>query len=85
MSNAFVYGWCFRILAVDDDFGRECLALVAATSLSGVGAARERTMLRGERGKRLLVVSDDGTTSRRASRPGTPSQRASAAACATND
>jgi hypothetical protein len=28
---------CFRVLAVDDDFTRECLCLVADTSLSGNG------------------------------------------------
>ncbi len=31
----------FRILAVVDDFSRECLALVVDTSLSGVRVARE--------------------------------------------
>ena len=41
----------FRILCVVDDYSRECLALVADTSLSGVRVARELTRLIGLRGK----------------------------------
>ena len=37
----------FRILRVVDDYTRECLVLVADTSLSGVRAARELTRLIG--------------------------------------
>lgn len=44
-----------------DDFTRECLALVADTSLSGARVARELTGLIGQRGKPLMVVSDNGT------------------------
>ena len=61
VSDAFVCGRRFRILAVVDDFSRECLALVADTSLSGARVARELTALLGERGKPLLIVSDNGT------------------------
>jgi len=43
---------------VVDDFTRECLALVAHTSLS---EARELTSLMGSRGKRHTVDSDNGT------------------------
>jgi putative transposase len=53
VSDAFVCGRRFRILAVVDDFSRECLALVADTSLSGARVARELTALLGERGKPL--------------------------------
>ena len=48
----------FRILCVVDDYSRECLALVADTSLSGVRVARELTRLIGLRGKPHTVVSD---------------------------
>ncbi|GLK46984.1 hypothetical protein GCM10017612_49060 [Novosphingobium resinovorum] len=51
----------FRILCVVDDYTRECLALVADTSLSGVRVARELTRLIGMRGKPHTVVSDNGT------------------------
>jgi len=49
----------FRILCVVDDFTRECLTLVADTSLSGVRVARELTRLIGLRGKPHTVVSDN--------------------------
>ena len=49
----------FRILCVVDDYTRECLALVADTSLSGVRVARELTRLIGMRGKPHMVVSDN--------------------------
>jgi putative transposase len=48
----------FRILCVVDDFTRECLTLVADTSLSGVRVARELTQPIGLRGKPHTVVSD---------------------------
>jgi putative transposase len=51
----------FRVLAVVDDFTRECLALVADTSLSGMRVARELNVVIARRGKPLLVVSDNGT------------------------
>jgi putative transposase len=51
----------FRILAVVDDFTRECLALVADTSLSGLRTARELKAIVAERGKPVSVVSDNGT------------------------
>jgi len=45
----------FRILCVVDDYTRECLALVADTSLSGVLVARELTRLIGLRGNAARV------------------------------
>jgi transposase InsO family protein len=48
----------FRILRLVDDYTRECLALVADTSLSGVRVARELTRLIGLRDKPHAVVSD---------------------------
>jgi putative transposase len=41
VSDAFTDGRRFRILAVVDDFTRECLALVADTALSGARVTRE--------------------------------------------
>src|SRR5437868_865346 len=51
----------FRILTVVDDCTRECLALVADTSLSGDRVARELDRLMIERGKPKMVVSDNGS------------------------
>jgi putative transposase len=51
----------FRILAVVDDFTRECLALVADTSLSGARLARELDLITAERGCPAMIVSDNGT------------------------
>jgi putative transposase len=44
-----------------DDFSRECLALVADTSLSGKRVARELDVIGARRGWPLTVVSDNGT------------------------
>lgn len=51
----------FRILIVVDDCTRECLALVADTSLSGTRVARELDRLMIERGKPKMAVSDNGS------------------------
>jgi putative transposase len=51
----------FRILAVVDDFTRECLALVADTSLSGRRVGRELDTIIAQRGKPATCVSDNGT------------------------
>ncbi|WP_373290315.1 IS3 family transposase [Neoroseomonas lacus] len=61
VSDAFGCGRRFRILCVVDDFTRECLALVADTSLSGARVARELDAIAAIRGKPLAVVSDNGT------------------------
>jgi putative transposase len=61
VSDTFACSRRFRILCVVDDYTRECLALVADTSLSGVRVARELTRLIGIRGKPHTVVSDNGT------------------------
>ena len=51
----------FRILTVVDDFTRECLSLVADTSLSGVRVSRELDAIIARRGKPQAIVSDNGT------------------------
>ena len=61
VSDSPICGRRFRILCVVDDCSRECLALVADTSLSGARVARELTSLIGMRGKPDTVVNDNGT------------------------
>jgi putative transposase len=61
-SDTLTDGRRFRILVVMDDFTRECLCLVADTSLSGARVARELTTIMARRGARpRLCVSDNGT------------------------
>ena len=61
-ADTLTDGRRFRILVVVDDFTRECLCLVADTSLSGARVARELTAIIAHRGARpLLCVSDNGT------------------------
>jgi putative transposase len=59
VSDAFTDGRRFRVLAVVDDFTRECLCLVADTSLSGARLARELDGLIARRGKPRTIVSDN--------------------------
>lgn len=61
VSDAFSDGRRFRILTVVDDFTRECLCLVADTSLSGQRVARELDTIIMARGRPVSVVSDNGT------------------------
>jgi putative transposase len=61
VSDMLTDGRRFRILAVVDDFTRECLCLVADTSLSGLRVARELDAIIAARGRPLICVSDNGT------------------------
>jgi len=61
LSDALSDGRRFRILAIVDDFTRECLCLVADTSLPGLRVTRELDAVIAERGRPLLCVSDNGT------------------------
>jgi transposase InsO family protein len=61
VSDQLTDGRRFRVLTVVDDCTRECLALVADTSLSGTRAARELDRLLIERGKPKMMVSDNGS------------------------
>jgi len=61
LSDALTDGRRFRILAVVDDFTRECLSLVADTSLSGRRVVRELDALVARRGCPGAIVSDNGT------------------------
>jgi putative transposase len=60
-ADQFLDGRRLRILVVVDDCTRECLALVADTSISGIRVARELDRLLAERGKPTTIVSDNGT------------------------
>ena len=61
VSDALTDGRRFRVLPVVDDYGRECLALVADTSLSGHRVVRELDAVIARRGSPAMVVSDNGT------------------------
>jgi putative transposase len=61
LSDAFSDGRRFRILAIVDDFTRECLALIPDTSLPGRRVARELDALIASRCRPAMCVSDNGT------------------------
>lgn len=61
VSDALTDSRRFRILAIVDDFTRECLCLVADTSLTGDRVVRELDLLVAQRGRPLTIVSDNGT------------------------
>ena len=60
VSDTFISGRRFRVLSVVDDFSRECVALVADTSLSGSRVARELDAAIAGRKRPLMIVSDNG-------------------------
>jgi putative transposase len=61
VHDQMVDGRRFRILAVVDDCTRECLALVADTSIPGLRVARELDRIIASRAKPATIVSDNGT------------------------
>jgi putative transposase len=61
VSDQLTDGRRFRILTVIDNCTRECLALVADTSLSGLRVARELDAIIRQRGRPATIVSDNGT------------------------
>jgi transposase InsO family protein len=61
VSDALASGRRFRVLAVVDDFTRECLGLIAAISLSGLRVGRELDRIAEVRSYPAMVVSDNGT------------------------
>jgi putative transposase len=61
LSDTISDGRRFRVLAVVDDYTRECLALVADTSLSGLRVARELDGVIRLRGRPETIVSDNST------------------------
>ena len=56
VSDAFTDGRRFRGLAVVDDYSRECLPLVAGTSLSGARVAREIDTIIAKRGDKPKTI-----------------------------
>src|SRR5262245_15973030 len=61
VADQFLDGRRLRILVVIDDCSRECLALIADTSISGIRVARELDRVLVEHGKPKMIVSDNGT------------------------
>jgi putative transposase len=61
VMDTLVSGRRFRILAVVDDFTRECLALVVDTSLTGPRVVRELNCIIESRGYPRMIVSGNGT------------------------
>jgi putative transposase len=61
VSDQFTDCRRFRVLTVIDDCTRECIALVADTSLSGRRVARELHQIISQRGSPKMIVSDNGT------------------------
>lgn len=61
VSSALNNGRRFRVLAVIDDFTRECIVLVIDTSVSGVRVGRELDRIIELRGHPVMIVSDNGT------------------------
>jgi len=61
VADQIADGRSFRVLAVVDDFTRECLTTVVDTSLSGERVVGELDRLVIERGRPLVIVSDNGT------------------------
>ncbi len=61
VSDAFTDGRRFRVLAVVNDYSRECLALVPDTSISGARLVREVEAIIAKQGMPTTIVSDNGT------------------------
>ena len=61
VADQFIDGRRMHILIVIDDCTRECLALIADTSISGTRVARDLDQLLTDRGKPKMIVSDNGT------------------------
>jgi putative transposase len=61
VSDQLTDGRRLRVLTVVDDCTRECLSLIADTSLSGIGAAPEHETLIAGRDRPRMVISENGT------------------------
>ncbi len=61
VSDQLSDGRRFRIMTLVDDFTRECLALVADTSISGLRVTRELDKVIAVRVRPAMCVSDNGT------------------------
>jgi len=72
VSDALTDGRRFRVLCIVDDFSREALATVADRSLSGLRLTRELDDLIRQRGRPDMIVSDNGTETRKLQRGDRP-------------
>jgi putative transposase len=61
VMDTLVHGRRFRILTVVDNFTRECLGLVADTSLTAPASSASSTASSKDRGCPRMIVSDNGT------------------------
>ncbi len=61
LADQLMDGRRFRLLAVCDDFTRECLAIHVAQSIPGTAVARILDALRPEHGRPTAIVIDNGT------------------------
>jgi putative transposase len=61
MSDALSDGRKFRVFGVMDQCSRECLRLIADTSIGGARVVRELDYLLATRGRPTCIVSDNGT------------------------
>lgn len=60
VSDQLWRGWRFRVLAVVDDYSRECLPLEVDTSLSGARVSRVVNRIAEGRGRPNFMRSDNG-------------------------
>lgn len=60
VSDIFTDSRRFRVLAVVDGYTRECLALIADTSLSGLRVVRELDAIIHWCGRAATIVSENG-------------------------
>ena len=61
VADQLIDGRRFRVLVVVDDFTRECLTLVADTSLTSLRVVRELDRVIETHGCPRMIVSDNGT------------------------
>lgn len=61
VMDTLISGRRFRILTLVDDFTRECLGLVADTSLTAPRVVRKFDRIIETRGSPRIIVSDNGT------------------------
>ena len=60
VSDSLANGQSLRVLVIVDDFTRECVAIEADTSLSGLRVCRLLETAVGQRGRPLSIVVDNG-------------------------
>ena len=61
LADQLMDGRRFRLLAIADDFTRECLAIHVAQSITGLRVSQVLDQLRPVHGKPVSIVTDNGT------------------------